>query len=83
MTKRLIEYNGGYQFAKVDCESFCYCEWHEKRKSKITGLFGLTGAFGEIILSKDSCSKLFVGRVITIRETADSLITREVVEKHP
>ena len=83
MTKRLIEYNGGYQFAKVDCESFCYCEWYEKRKSKITGQFGPTGAFGEIILSKDSCSKLFVGRVITIRETADSLITRELVEKHP
>jgi len=24
-----------------------------------------------------------VGRIITIRETADSLITRELIEKHP
>jgi len=49
----------------------------------ITGQFSPTGEFAETLLSRDSCNKLFVGRIITIRETADSLITRELVEKHP
>ena len=83
MTERLKDYNGAYQFTKVDCGSFCFCEWHEKHKSKITGQFGPTLGFGETLLSRDSCSKLFKGRIITIRETADSLITRELVEKYP
>jgi len=83
MVKKYSEYNGAYHFTKVDCDAFCFCEWHEKRKSKITGLYSPTRFISETILSTDSCSKLFVGRVITISETADSLITRELVEKHP
>lgn len=83
MAKKQIEYNGAYQFTKVDCGSFCFCEWHEKHKSKTTGQFGPTLLVTETILLPDSCSKLSVGRIVTIRETADSLITRELVEKHP
>jgi hypothetical protein len=83
MANRYKEENGAYQFTKVDCNSFCFCVWHEKRKSKVTGQFSPTGEFAETLLSRDSCNKLFVGRIITIRETADSLITRELAEKHP
>ena len=83
MVDKYKEYNGAYNFTKVDCGSFCFCEWYEKRKSKITGQFGPTLPITETILLPDSCSKLSVGRIITIRETADSLITRELVEKHP
>jgi hypothetical protein len=83
MAKKQTEYNGAYQFTKVDCGSFCFCEWNEKRKSKITGQVSPTITFAETIVSTDSCSKLSVGRIITIRETADSLITRELVGKHP
>ena len=83
MVKKYMEVNGAYQFTKVDCKSFCYCQWQEKHKSKITGLFTPTLVITENFLSADTCSKLFVGKVVTIRETSDSLITRELVEKHP
>jgi hypothetical protein len=83
MVKKTMEYNGAYHFTKIDCNSFCFCEWHEKHKSKITGLYDPTKLITETLLSADSCSKLSVGRVVTVRETADSLITRELTKKHP
>jgi hypothetical protein len=83
MTLLYKKENDAYQFTKVDCQSFCVLEWHEKHKSKITGQFGPTRLITETILSADSCSKLSVGRVVVVRETADSLITREVAKKTP
>lgn len=75
--------NGAYKFTKINCNSFCHCEWQEKHQSKITGLFNPTRITSETLLSADTCSKLFVGRVIVFRETADSLITRELKKKLP
>jgi len=83
IAKRYMEENGAYHFTKIDCKSFCYCEWNEKHKSKFTGLFGPTLFISETLLSTDSCSKLSAGRVVVVRETTDSLITRELVKKFP
>jgi hypothetical protein len=73
----------GYTLTKIDCSTFCHIKWLEKHKSKITGNFGPTYLFVETFVNTDSCSKLTPGRVITFRETTDSLITREVSEKKP
>jgi len=73
----------GYVFTKKDCNSFCSCEWYEKHKSKITGQFGATLLVQEYLLSADTCSKLSVGKVVVVRETTDSLITRELAKKNP
>jgi len=83
MAQRYMQENGAYKFTKIDCNSFCVVEWHEKRKSKITNQFGPVLVFVERQLSADSCSKLSVGRMVVVRETADSLITRELVKKFP
>jgi hypothetical protein len=83
MAEKYMQENGAFQFTKIDCGSFCALEWHEKHKSKITSQFGPTYLITETILSADSCSKLGVGKVVVVRQTADSLITREVVKKFP
>ncbi len=70
----------GYTYSKIDCNSFCRWKIFEKRKSKVTGLFQPVNVYVETYAT-DTCTKLFVGRVVTIRETADSLITREFTEK--
>jgi hypothetical protein len=72
---------GGYNYTKVDCSSFCVWTWHEKHQSKITGLYNPTREKTETYAA-DSCSKLFLGRKITIRETADSIIYREFIEQY-
>jgi hypothetical protein len=73
-----------YQYTKIDCSSFCNIEWHEKTRSKTTGLYGCcTRSINETLFNPDSCSKLFTGRVVIIRETADSITTREVIAKKP
>ena len=56
MTLLYEKENGAYQFTKVNCQSFCVLEWHEKHKSKITGQFGPTRLVTETILSADSSS---------------------------
>jgi hypothetical protein len=73
---------GGWTFNKVDCNSFCHWEWHEKVRNKQTGQYGQTRARWEYYVS-DSCSKLFVGRVIVINETVDSIYTMEFIRKEP
>jgi len=78
-----MEAERGYHFTKIDCNSFCFCQWVEKRKSKVTGLFAPALLITETLLSADSCSKLSVGKVVIVRETTDSLITRELTNKHP
>ena len=70
----------GYTFTKVDCSSFCNWQILEKHKSKITGLYKPTLVYHETLFS-DSCSKLFVGKIVIYRETTDSLITREFSKK--
>lgn len=83
MAEKFMQENGAYRLTKIDCRSFCALEWHEKHKSKITNQYGPTQLITETILSADSCSKLAVGKVVVIRESADSLITRELVKKFP
>ena len=83
MANMHMSVNAAYQYTRIDCSSFCHCEWLEKHKSKITGNFGTTTIITETLLSADSCSKLFIGRVIVIRETTDSIITRELRDKQP
>jgi hypothetical protein len=73
----------GISYTKVDCKSFCFLEWYEKHKSKITGFYGPTYLKQEYLFSPDSCSKLSVGKVVVFRETSDSLITRELARKGP
>jgi hypothetical protein len=70
----------GYTYTKIDCNSFCKWKIFEKSKSKITGFFQPVSLYYETYTT-DTCSKLFVGRVVTVRETTDSLITREFIEK--
>jgi hypothetical protein len=83
IAQKHMQVQPAYQFTKIDCSSFCNLEWYEKHKSKVTGNYGPTLVFNETLLNADSCSKLFIGRVVIIRETSDSLITREVIEKKP
>jgi hypothetical protein len=70
----------GYTYTKFDCNNICQWKIFEKSKSKITGSFQPVTQYIETYTT-DTCTKLFVGRIITIRETADSLITREYAEK--
>ncbi len=83
MAERQMQENGAYQFTKVDCNSFCAVEWHEKHKSKITGQFGPVRLVTETLLAADSCSRLSAGKVVVVRESSDSLITRELMKKYP
>src|SRR5687767_1799341 len=70
----------GIIYTKVDCNSFCVWEWIEKVQHKPSGLYGKSRTDTEIYMA-DSCSKLFQGRIIVTRETADSIYLREFVKK--
>ncbi len=70
----------GFSFSKVDCNSFCRWEYHDKRKSKSTGLFGQT-TLGQETYFTDSCNTIFVDRVIVLNETTDTIYTRQFVKK--
>lgn len=83
IAQKYMQTNGAYQYSKVDCGSFCNVSWLEKKQSKITGLYSPNQIITESFGSSDTCSKLFVGRVIVYRETTDSLITRELQTKRP
>jgi hypothetical protein len=82
MAARMQEF-WGINYTKIDCKTFCFLEWHEKHKSKITGFYGPTYIKQEYLFSMDSCSKLSIGKVVVLKETSDSLITRELVNKKP
>ena len=72
-----------YQYTKIDCSSFCNITWHRKTRSKVTGQYGCCiRQTKESLFNPDSCSKLFVGRVFTVSETADSITTIEVFQKN-
>jgi hypothetical protein len=66
----------GYVYTKVPCNSFCTWELVEKRKSKITNTYSPSRSLLETFTT-DTCSKLFVGKLVIYNETADSIITRE------
>ena len=62
----------------LDCSSYCTLVWWERHKSKITNEYKPIKMIKETIESKDSCSKLRSGHIVVIRETLDSIITREL-----
>lgn len=72
----------GITFTKVDCNSFCTWTYQDKFQSKATGQFSPTHQSRETYLI-DSCSKLYEGRMIVLKETTDSIYTRIFVRKDP
>ena len=73
----------GNVISKVDCSSFCAWEVQTKSRSKITGNYLPTTVKVEFYEGAvaDTCSKLFEGRVVTVRETTDSLITATYIKE--
>lgn len=62
------------------------CGYCQKWASREKGLYKPSGSFAykpvkAEVLCGDTCATLFVGRIIKIRETADSLITVEFLQK--
>jgi hypothetical protein len=74
-----LETQYGYTLTKVDCNSFCTWTYYDKVKSKSTNYYSPTRASVHTYFG-DSCSQLYVGKVITIKETTDSIYTREFVK---
>lgn len=73
----------GGTYEMVDCNSFCmWTKILERKRSKVTNEYSPTGMIIETF-NADSCSKLFVGRVVVYNETTDSITTREFLEKSP
>ena len=65
----------------VNCSSFCKWKVLYKDRSKITGDYAPVTQKTEAILNiNDTCGKLFVGRVVTVSETADSIHTAAFAE---
>lgn len=75
-----LNWHRSYTYTKVDCSSFCRWRWIEKSRSKITNLYSPTRA-GSEVYAADSCAKLYQGRQIVVRETSDSIYTREFTEQ--
>ncbi|NTS39374.1 hypothetical protein HRG84_00535 [Flavisolibacter sp. BT320] len=66
--------------SKTDCNSFCTWTYDDKFRSKTTGQYSPTRQSRETYLA-DSFATLFEGRVIVLKETADSIYTREFDRK--
>lgn len=73
----------GMSFTQVDCSSYCVVNWAEKKQSKATGQYTYIQGLREVLKNSDSCSRLFVGRIVKLSETADSILIREVTSKRP
>lgn len=72
--------SGALNKEKVACG---YCQnWMSRQKNlyKPTGNFAYSPAHVERYCG-DTCATIFAGRILTLRETADSLITLEFVQK--
>jgi hypothetical protein len=80
---RYIREGIALNFTKLDCNSFCSLIWYQHAKSKITGLYKPTVTVKEVLGGSDTCASLYPGRTVIYRETADSIITRVVVNKQP
>ncbi len=67
----------GVSYSRVSCSTFCSWKVLIRQRSKITGLYNPTLTRQEFFLgaAADTCSTLFKGREVVLRETADSLIT--------
>jgi hypothetical protein len=72
----------GYSYAKVSCTSFCTWQYLDRARSKSDGGYAPIRTSRETYAA-DSCSKLYQGRIITLRETADTLYTREFWKQDP
>ncbi len=70
----------GYIYNKIDCNSYCSWEVHQKRTHKINGGITLQNILNETFLT-DTCSKLVVGKIVKLSETIDSITTREFMKK--
>lgn len=81
--KSNMEQARGVILTKIECTSFCTLGWNEKHKSKSTGLIVNVNAYGETLLNADSCSKLYLGRIINLWETADSIAYLQLVNRFP
>ena len=81
MTEKMKPF-GGLNFYALDCNSFCIWTYHDKTRSKATGLYGPTRGRSEVYFG-DTCRTLYVGRTIVLHETADSIYTREFKENVP
>lgn len=62
---------------KKENQKTCRWELYLKSKSKITGFYQPTRRIVETYSGStaDTCSKLFVGKEVILRETTDSIIT--------
>lgn len=72
----------GYSYTKVPCTSFCNWQHLDRARSKTDGGYAPTRS-GRETYAADSCSKLYQGRVIVLRETTDSIYTREFWKQEP
>lgn len=81
--KTNMENSHGYTLTKFECNGFCNLGWAEKHRSKATGQIIFYRGYNEVLLSADSCSKLYKGRIINIWETTDSLAYLELVNRYP
>ena len=64
----------GFEGVKVSCNSFCNWQILMRAQSKNTGLYSQTWLLVETYTT-DTCTKLFTGRVVVTRETADTIYT--------
>ncbi len=75
-----IFFQGAVTKEKIPCG---YCQkWASRQKDlyKPTGGFSYRPVKAEVLCG-DTCATLFVGRIVTIRDTPDSLITVEFLQK--
>lgn len=70
----------GYSAVKVDCNSFCNWEHQDRRGNKNTGIFTFGIKKVESFLP-DSCTNIFAGKEVIIRETTDSVYYRKFIQK--
>jgi hypothetical protein len=63
---------------RLDCNSYCIWRYYDKKKSKSTNLYSPVTGNSEMLFG-DTCNKLYNGRVIVTKETADSIYTREFI----
>lgn len=65
----------------VDCNSFCNWKILLKHRSKITGNYTPNTIKNETIFNiNDTCGKLYMGRIVIVSETTDSIHTAEFIE---
>jgi hypothetical protein len=84
--ENLTEKMVGIYFPGATVKEKIACGYCQRWASREKGLYKPTGSFAykpvkAETLCGDTCATLFVGRIITIRDTPDSLITVEFLQK--